>query len=156
MTQNYLGERVRSVRESRGWTPTQLANALAISCTYVTAVESGKILPGTGMVKRLADALKTDVDHLEALRQGLVEMRARERAWRVFSEASYEGEYFLWIQLNDGWLWEVHKSLGALLKQGRAGTRSEARSSARAAAQALASVKEAEAPHCPVGGDQPS
>lgn len=62
-----LGDRLKAARERRGWTQTELANALGLSSTYVRRVEQEDILPRQSMLKRIAEVLSADVDLLEAL-----------------------------------------------------------------------------------------
>lgn len=52
-----IGTRVRSERQSRGWTLDQLAQAAAVSRRMVVSVEQGEVNPSVGTLLRLSDAL---------------------------------------------------------------------------------------------------
>lgn len=52
-----IGKRVRSERQSRGWTLDQLAQAAAVSRRMVVSVEQGAVNPSVGTLLRLSDAL---------------------------------------------------------------------------------------------------
>ena len=52
-----LGERVRELREARGWTKQGLAERAGLHSSVVTAVEAGVTVPsGQDIVQRLAAA----------------------------------------------------------------------------------------------------
>jgi transcriptional regulator with XRE-family HTH domain len=53
-----FGTTVRRLRERRGWTQEQLAEAAEMSATYVGFVERGENVPTLTILFRLADALE--------------------------------------------------------------------------------------------------
>ncbi len=60
-----LGEKVRMLRKQRGMTIKALALALGFpSHSYVSEIETGKKLPGTEMIIKLADLFQVTVDDL--------------------------------------------------------------------------------------------
>jgi transcriptional regulator with XRE-family HTH domain len=61
-----LGERIRSLRETRGWTQTELAERAGLSQVHVSFIETGKRLAlAHETVAALADALGVTSDDLE-------------------------------------------------------------------------------------------
>ena len=81
-----FGERVRRLREQRGWTQKQLADRLDVSVSYISKVERERLhfgdYPSAKFIHKLAEELDGDEDELllladkvpDALRQ-----RIRER-----------------------------------------------------------------------------
>jgi transcriptional regulator with XRE-family HTH domain len=53
-----FGATVRKLRESRGWTQEQLAEASEMSATYLGFLERGENVPTLPVIVRLAVALK--------------------------------------------------------------------------------------------------
>jgi putative molybdopterin biosynthesis protein len=62
--------RLRTVRESRGWTQAELARACGLSRQALSAIESGRYVPNTAVALRLAQALGCAVEDLFAPRRG--------------------------------------------------------------------------------------
>lgn len=58
---NVFAERLKSLRESRGWSMDHLAGLAGVSQPMLTYLESGKKLPGWDTVCRIADAFGVDV-----------------------------------------------------------------------------------------------
>lgn len=56
--------RVRAVRESRGWSQAQLAEACGLSRQALSAIEAGRYVPNTAVALRLAQALGCAVEDL--------------------------------------------------------------------------------------------
>ncbi|XBQ15065.1 MAG: helix-turn-helix transcriptional regulator [Oceanicaulis sp.] len=56
--------KVRIWREHRGLSAVELARAAELSAPYVSQIESGRREPGIDALKRLAAALKVDIDDL--------------------------------------------------------------------------------------------
>lgn len=52
-----FGERIRHLREERGWSQETLAEKAGLHFTYVSQIERGTRNPGLTVVARLADAL---------------------------------------------------------------------------------------------------
>ncbi len=59
-----LGDRVRALRESKGWTQTELAGRAGVSRQLVGALEAGRNLPRVDSALALADALGMQVASL--------------------------------------------------------------------------------------------
>ncbi|MGW7674536.1 helix-turn-helix domain-containing protein [Streptomyces sp. NPDC054775] len=62
-----LGNRLRNLREERGWSPSHLAEVAGISRRTLKRIEgAGSAAPGLFTVAALADALSVTVDELVA------------------------------------------------------------------------------------------
>ena len=60
-----LGEKVRLLRKRRGMTIKALALALGFpSHSYISEIETGKKVPGTELIIKLADLFQVTVDDL--------------------------------------------------------------------------------------------
>ena len=63
-----FGERVRQLRISRGMTLRDLAPLVGVGFTYICKIENGRLdfgdYPSEGLIRKLAEALETDVDEL--------------------------------------------------------------------------------------------
>lgn len=59
-----LANRLREVREARGWTQAQLAEAIGVSRKTVNTVENGVFVPSTLIALKLAAALGEPVEAL--------------------------------------------------------------------------------------------
>ncbi len=60
-----LGEKVRILRKRRGMTIKALALALGFpSHSYISEIETGKKVPGTELIIKLADLFQVTVDDL--------------------------------------------------------------------------------------------
>lgn len=59
-----LGERIKSLREERGWTQEELAKKISIGQQYISKYESGKAFPSFKTLEKLADAFGVSVDFL--------------------------------------------------------------------------------------------
>lgn len=59
-----LGERVKKIRESKGWTQDILAEESDISKSYISEIENDKTVPGSKTLLQLANALGATVDYL--------------------------------------------------------------------------------------------
>jgi transcriptional regulator with XRE-family HTH domain len=60
-----VGERVRRLRERRGWTATDLAAKCGVSLSAISKVETGRRPVGSKLRQRIADALEIHPDALE-------------------------------------------------------------------------------------------
>jgi len=58
-----IGQRLRTLREERGWTQTEVAKKADVSQPTIAGIESGAQLPGTGLLGRLADMFRVDLDY---------------------------------------------------------------------------------------------
>lgn len=59
-----LGERVKKIREKKGWTQEYLAEKAEISKSYLSEVENNKTSPGSNTLLQIANALGATVDYL--------------------------------------------------------------------------------------------
>lgn len=59
-----LGQRIRNLRRKRGWRQIDLAAHAELSKTHVNEVEVGKREIGLEALKRIADALETNLSEL--------------------------------------------------------------------------------------------
>ena len=59
-----LPVRLREMRERRGLTQREVAEAAGLDATYVSQVECGHRAPSLGNLVRLADALRARIDWL--------------------------------------------------------------------------------------------
>lgn len=57
-----LGAGVRELREARGWSQTQLANAAGMTQSAVARFEAGGTVPTLPVLERLAEALDVELD----------------------------------------------------------------------------------------------
>jgi transcriptional regulator with XRE-family HTH domain len=64
--QEALGRAVRELRQQRGLTQRQLAQAADLNETWVSHIEAGRTNPAWGTVARLARALGVEVSQLAA------------------------------------------------------------------------------------------
>lgn len=62
-----LGQRVRQLRVSRGWTHRQLAEAAGIGHPYVSKLEADMHIPSDRVLRAIATALEADPDELTIL-----------------------------------------------------------------------------------------
>jgi ribosome-binding protein aMBF1 (putative translation factor) len=56
-----LGRKVRRLRETRGWSQTELAKAAAMTQSAVARFEAGRTVPSLPVLERLAGALVADL-----------------------------------------------------------------------------------------------
>ena len=59
-----LGERIADLRDRRGWTQRQLADAAGLSSTFLSEIENDRRNVGAAILLRLADALDASLDYL--------------------------------------------------------------------------------------------
>lgn len=59
-----FSERLKQVRESRGWSQLDLANKCGLQATAISHFETGSRSPSFDNLKRLADALSVSSDYL--------------------------------------------------------------------------------------------
>lgn len=65
MKNTKLGERLKALRKSRGWTQENLAEVSGLTRSHISRLERGDIeLPSRARLLRLADALGTTADDL--------------------------------------------------------------------------------------------
>lgn len=65
-----FGAAVRTLRQERGWTQEELAEAADLHATYVSDLERGRRAPGLTIQGRLAAALSVKVWQLFQLAEG--------------------------------------------------------------------------------------
>jgi len=56
-----FGERIKSLRESKGWTQENLAEKMEINTNYLSSIERGKENPTFDMLMKLSDSLKVEM-----------------------------------------------------------------------------------------------
>lgn len=63
-----FGQRIRELRQAKGWTLRQLAPKVGVGYTYISKVENEKLdfadYPSEALIHRLADALDADEEEL--------------------------------------------------------------------------------------------
>ncbi|MFD1885048.1 helix-turn-helix domain-containing protein [Paenibacillus wenxiniae] len=60
-----LGENIRRIRETKGWTQEQLAEKAELDISYLGQIERGlRTSPGLKIVKKLAYALEVELGYL--------------------------------------------------------------------------------------------
>jgi transcriptional regulator with XRE-family HTH domain len=59
-----VGRKIRTLRESRGWTQQQLADMTGIGRVHVSELENGKREAGLRMLERLAETFEMSVEEL--------------------------------------------------------------------------------------------
>jgi len=67
--------RVRELREARGWSQSVLAETVGLSRQSVFAIETGRALPAVDIALRLAKALDCPVEGLAAAYRASRELR---------------------------------------------------------------------------------
>lgn len=61
---NKLGTRILELRKNKGWSQTELADAVGISYAQIGRYETKDAQPPAEVLKNIADALDTTVDYL--------------------------------------------------------------------------------------------
>lgn len=64
MAEMTLGERIRRLRQERGWSQTQLARALEVHQKQISGYERGVHVPSTDVLIRLAEVFDVSLDYL--------------------------------------------------------------------------------------------
>lgn len=59
-----VANRIRTIRNSRGWTQSRLALEVNVHPTYISRIESCKKLPTLYMISRIADAFEAEAYEL--------------------------------------------------------------------------------------------
>jgi putative transcriptional regulator len=59
-----LGNRVRKLRQERGWTQVEMAEVLGIDRSYISEIETGKKDPSLRVLKTIADGFKLTLSEL--------------------------------------------------------------------------------------------
>ncbi len=60
-----LGENIRRIRETKGWTQEQLAEKAELDISYLGQIERGlRTSPGLKIVQKLANALEVELGYL--------------------------------------------------------------------------------------------
>jgi len=89
-----FGERIRDLRQAKGWTLRDLAPKVGVGFTYISKVENEKLdfgdYPSEALIHRLADALNADEEELLILAQRIPEpvkerFLQRPDAFRAFA-----------------------------------------------------------------------
>lgn len=81
-----FGQRIRELRQAKGWTLRELAPKVGVGYTYISKVENEKLdfadYPSEALVHRLADALDADEEELLILADRIpqpIRKRVKER-----------------------------------------------------------------------------
>ena len=94
-----FGDRIRDLRKSKNLSQRALGDIVGVTFTYISKIESEKLdfgdYPSEELIRKLAEALKTDVDELlilakkipEQIRQRVIE---RPDAFRKFARLDDE------------------------------------------------------------------
>lgn len=65
---NRFGQKVRKLRQAKGWSLRDLAPKVGVGFTYLSKVETGRLdfgeYPGEGLIRKLAKVLGADQDEL--------------------------------------------------------------------------------------------
>lgn len=56
-----FGSRIKSLRESKGWTQEELAESMDISANYLSSIERGKENPTFDMLMKFSDGLEVEM-----------------------------------------------------------------------------------------------
>ena len=63
-----FGQKIRELRQAKGWTLRQLAPKVSVGFTYLSKVETGRLdfgdYPSEALIHRLADAFNADEEEL--------------------------------------------------------------------------------------------
>ncbi len=65
MLQNELGEKIRQIRRSKGFTQEQLAELIGIDNKHLSRIEKGRHMPTYNIIKKLAKVLDFDIYKIE-------------------------------------------------------------------------------------------
>jgi transcriptional regulator with XRE-family HTH domain len=74
-----VGKRIRTARERKGWTQSDLARALDRARQHVFMLEQGQQFPGVPLLRQLAQVLEVSTDYLLGLEDEVVTPPARRR-----------------------------------------------------------------------------
>lgn len=61
-----FGDRIRALRQERGWTQVEMADFLAMDRSYLSEIENGKKDPSLTMLKVIAEGLSISISKLTA------------------------------------------------------------------------------------------
>jgi transcriptional regulator with XRE-family HTH domain len=97
-----IGPRIRQLRESRGWSLTELANRAGISRSYLTQIEHGESFPTHEKILKLADALGAlpsellddepeDMEIPESLREFATQASLPSAEIKMLAQIEYRG-----------------------------------------------------------------
>jgi len=59
-----FGNRVRALRQERGWSQVEMADFLAMDRSYLSEIETGKKDPSLTMLKLISDGLSITISRL--------------------------------------------------------------------------------------------
>ena len=76
-----FGERIRELRQEKGWTLRDLAPKVGVGFTYLSKIENGKLdfgdYPSEALIRKLAQALDGDEDELMLLAEKMPDQLRR-------------------------------------------------------------------------------
>ena len=85
----FLGEAISTLREKRGMTQKQLADAAGLDLSAIKRLESGRKHGGwVGSVERVCLALGVSLQTLLDMAEGLALRAAMEQAWRAAQQGA--------------------------------------------------------------------
>ncbi len=87
-----LGKRVRSYREARGYSLSDLARLSGISRSYLYQVESGESSPTEEKLQALADALEVSIGDLLGIDEETIQIPESPADVRMLARISYRGK----------------------------------------------------------------
>ena len=64
MSADVIGSRIRTRREGRGMSQSQLSDLAGCSKSAISGIEAGRSLPSLPLAARLAEALDTTIDEI--------------------------------------------------------------------------------------------
>jgi len=64
MPSPFIGERLKALRAERGWSQTELAEAIGSDARQVSRYENGRITPSLDALVRIAETLDVTLDYL--------------------------------------------------------------------------------------------
>ncbi len=87
--QTTLEQRIIDARKNKGWTQTQLANALGVNLKNVSRYELGQAKPSFEAAAKLAKALGVSLDYLSGLKEDN-NSGIKAKLWELLDKMSKE------------------------------------------------------------------
>jgi transcriptional regulator with XRE-family HTH domain len=104
-----VGDRIREIREHKGWTQDRLADMSGISKGFLSEIENNKRNPSSESVLRIANALEASIDYL--LRGGETPSRERQQAVTIPAALATAAENLNLTYTQTVELLEAHRSV---------------------------------------------
>jgi len=90
-----FGQRIRELRQAKGWTLRELAPQVGVGFTYLSKVETSRLdfgdYPSESLIHRLAEALDADEEELLLLADkvpNVIKQRIRQKTSRLRASGS--------------------------------------------------------------------